>query len=262
MPSKAFKIYKTADAAITLISTPWVVRKLRSSAARASIDDLVNIAFTYALPHQKLLRKLAERLGKNINTPCGYPAHLTLIGPWQIREEITALLKIIHELKPRRVLEIGTARGGTLFLFSHVAAPDAVLISVDLGGYPVLRMPFYKSFGKPTQKIYLLREDSHSFTTLEKVKKILAGDPLDFLFIDGDHTYEGVKRDFEMYSPLVRKGGVIAFHDIVTNDIPNIDVPKFWKEIKEKYRHTEIVKNQKCCGIGVILTRFLTFFNT
>jgi len=43
----------------------------------------------------------------------------------------------------------------------------------------------------------------------------LNGEPLDFLFIDGDHTYEGVKRDFEMYSPLVRNGGIIAFHDIV-----------------------------------------------
>jgi predicted O-methyltransferase YrrM len=38
---------------------------------------------------------------------------------------------------------------------------------------------------------------------------------LDFLFIDGDHTYEGVKQDFEMYTPLVRKGGLVAMHDIV-----------------------------------------------
>jgi hypothetical protein len=33
------------------------------------------------------------------------------------------------------------------------------------------------------------------------------------LFIDGDHRYEGVRRDFEMYSPLVGAGGLIAFHD-------------------------------------------------
>jgi len=41
------------------------------------------------------------------------------------------------------------------------------------------------------------------------VKKILAGRQVDFLFIDGDHSYEGVKKDFEMYSSLVRKGGVV-----------------------------------------------------
>jgi hypothetical protein len=48
------------------------------------------------------------------------------------------------------------------------------------------------------------------------------------LFIDGDHTYEGVRRDFEMYSPLVRKGGIIAFHDIYPGPEESVGgVPKF-----------------------------------
>jgi len=34
-----------------------------------------------------------------------------------------------------------------------------------------------------------------------------------FVFIDADHTYEGCKADFEAWSPLVRSGGEIAFHD-------------------------------------------------
>ncbi|MEO0196406.1 MAG: class I SAM-dependent methyltransferase [candidate division WOR-3 bacterium] len=44
---------------------------------------------------------------------------------------------------------------------------------------------------------------------------MLGNSKLDFLFIEGNHSYEGVKMDFEMYFPLVRKGGIIAFHDIV-----------------------------------------------
>jgi len=48
------------------------------------------------------------------------------------------------------------------------------------------------------------------------------------LFPDGDHSYEGVKRDFEMYSPLVRPGGIIAFHDTVFMD----GVRRFWAELK------------------------------
>ncbi len=37
--------------------------------------------------------------------------------------------------------------------------------------------------------------------------------PVDFLFIDGAHDYENVKKDFELWSPFLKKGGIIAFHD-------------------------------------------------
>lgn len=184
-----------------------------------------------------------------------------LIKPMQVREEIEELLKILNSAKPKVILEIGTANGGTLFLFSRVASEDAIIISIDLpggkfgGGYPKWKIPLYKSFEKKNQRIYLIRENSHKQEALEKVKKILNDKRVDSLFIDGDHSYEGVKRDFEMYSPLVRKGGIIAFHDIVPGPEENVGgVPRFWQEIKQKYKHKEIVKdwNQKGWGIGVI----------
>ena len=40
--------------------------------------------------------------------------------------------------------------------------------------------------------------------------------------IDGDHTYEGVKADFERYAPLVRRGGVIIFDDYNAKDWPDV----------------------------------------
>ncbi|MEM4674909.1 MAG: class I SAM-dependent methyltransferase, partial [Nitrososphaerota archaeon] len=99
------------------------------------------------------------------------------------------------------------------------------------GGYPEWRIPLYKSFAKEGQRIHLIRADSHDPKTLEIVKRILGDGKLDFLFIDGDHTYEGVKRDFEIYSPLVRRGGIIAFHDIVPGPPENVGgVPTFWNE--------------------------------
>jgi len=91
------------------------------------------------------------------------------------------------------------------------------------------------------QRIDLIREDSHDIDTLRKVKAILGSNKLDFLFIDGDHTYQGVRKDFEMYSALVREGGMIAFHDIVPGLPQSVGgVPKFWKEIKNNYAHKEI----------------------
>ncbi|MEM4488736.1 MAG: class I SAM-dependent methyltransferase [Desulfurococcaceae archaeon] len=112
-----------------------------------------------------------------------------------------------------------------------------------------------ESFAKERQRIHLIRADSHDPKTLEFVKRILGNGKLDFLFIDGDHTYEGVKRDFEMYSPLVRKGGIIAFHDIVEHPPETgCEVSRFWNEIKHSYNYLEIVKSwdQKWAGIGVI----------
>ena len=101
----------------------------------------------------------------------------------------------------------------------------------------------------------LLRADSHNPNTLKQVKNLLKKKMVDFLFIDGDHTYEGVKRDFEMYSPLVKEGGIVAFHDIVKHTVESgCEVNKFWDEIKHDYESIELIgdKKQTSAGIGII----------
>ena len=46
-----------------------------------------------------------------------------------------------------------------------------------------------------------------------------------------------------MYAPLVRKGGMIAFHDIVTHKPgTQCEVERFWNEIKQQYQHREFVE--------------------
>ena len=173
----------------------------------------------YALLKIKYLNKKSLNLNDLVNF-CFYGIS-GLIKPLQVHDEILELLKIIYDIKPKIILEIGTANGGTLFLLSRIASVDGTIISIDLpsgpfgGGYSKWRIPLYKSFALIDQQIHLIRADSHSQETLEKTKIMLNGKDVDFLFIDGDHTYEGVKKDFEMYSPLVKKGGIIAFHDIV-----------------------------------------------
>lgn len=84
--------------------------------------------------------------------------------------------------------------------------------------------------------MYLLKADSHRKDTLERVKKILDAKFSDFLFIDVNHNYKGVKMDFDMCSPLVRSRGIIAFHDIIMEK----EVEKFWNEIKKKFKYQEI----------------------
>jgi predicted O-methyltransferase YrrM len=177
--------------------------------------------------------------------------------PSQVREEITGFLKLLSQRPPATVLEIGTEKGGTFFLLAEVAMPDALLLTLDLpagqgGAYPAWREPLYRGFARERQRIELVREDSHDARTLEKVKQLLGGRTIDLLFIDGDHNYDGVKKDFEMYSPLVTKGGTIAFHDIVDGAEASVGgVPKFWREIKQMRRFIEFVKDWKQGGWGI-----------
>lgn len=184
-----------------------------------------------------------------------------LIRPFQDRQEILGLAKLIQKMKPKSFLEIGTAGGGTLFILTRMASDDAEILSVDLphgkfgGGYPKWKIPLYKSFAGPHQKMHLIMEDSHSKKAVEAVEKALDGKKLDFLFIDGDHTYDGAKKDFELYRHFVRKGGIIGLHDIVVHTKESgCDVYRFWNEIKKKYKHREIVHdwNKKMGGIGLV----------
>jgi len=180
------------------------------------------------------------------------------LDPSQVASEILQLLKLLSTNPPKRLLEIGTYRGGTFFLFSRVAAPDALLISLDLPpnvsgyGYPPWRSSLFRSFARAQQKVELLLADSHQAPTVRRVEELLGGGCLDFLFIDGDHSYEGVKLDYQMFSPLVRSGGVIAFHDIVPRRIatPN-EVPRFWQELKRTQPVTEFVADWKQDGFGI-----------
>jgi len=183
------------------------------------------------------------------------------IRPFQVKQEIQTLLSVLSEQNIYAMLEIGTAKGGTLFLFTRMIDSNARIISIDLpygkfgGGYEDFKIPFFTNFARKNQRIFLVRADSHSSSSLSTIKSILEGQKIDFLFIDGDHTYEGVKKDFQMYSSIVRKGGLIAFHDICKGPPEEAGaVNKFWNEIKLGYVHKEIVNNsnQEGFGIGVL----------
>jgi predicted O-methyltransferase YrrM len=184
------------------------------------------------------------------------------IEPRQNPVEIESLYDAVCEIHPKRVLEIGTARGGTLYLWAQAAADDSTIVSVDLpggefgGAYPPCRLPFYQAFARQGQKLHLLRKDSHKPQTIEEVRDLFNNHPIDFAFIDGDHTYEGVKADFHNYGPLVRPGGTIAFHDILPRpDLPDIQVDRFWSEVREKYDTRELIGPEgsgRKIGIGMI----------
>jgi cephalosporin hydroxylase len=178
-------------------------------------------------------------------------------GAAQKLREFAGLVKLIRGQRPRTVLEIGTLRGGTLWAWCKVAARDATIISVDLpggdfgGGYAgESAVRKLRGYARPGQGLHLLRADSHEPQTLGQVKKILAGRTVDFAFIDGDHTYAGVRQDFEMYSPLV--SGLVAFHDTLPDNVfSRCEVDVLWRELKPRYETVEFTDPPDVCGSGV-----------
>lgn len=201
-----------------------------------------------ASPHDRLLLKAFD------------------IGMTQQWSEIQSLATLVRELRPERVLEIGTSGGGTFYLWTRLVGEEATLISVDLppawaldDPEEALKRDLFQSFRRGRQALHFVRRDSHLAETRTEVLAILAGTPVDFLFIDGDHSYEGVRRDFLDYGPLVRPGGLVAFHDIRSHSAGlGGEVPRFWAEIREDYQGVELVEDRQQDGFGIGVIRVPT----
>lgn len=182
------------------------------------------------------------------------------ISPNQKKVEIVWLLRLLEEMRPEVVLEIGTDRGGTLFLWSRVASPEALLLTVDIRkmvGRLGRLSPFAlvrKSFERERQRVELVDGvDSGSEETVARLSRLLGGRPVDFLFLDGDHRLESVRQDFELYVPLVRPGGVVALHDISPQTTPDTEgTAAFWAELKRRFPTEEkVADGSGGYGIGV-----------
>lgn len=178
----------------------------------------------------------------------------------QIKEEILSFLAFAAPDKPRNVCEIGTYHGGTNFLLSQVIPSVSLTIGIDLYVRNAGQLCY---FSRPDQQINFINGLSSAASTQDKVSRVLAGQKLDLLFIDGDHEYDGVRLDFLSYRHLVRENGIIAFHDIVSDHASRFgkktgrwagDVPRFWSKIRSLYPCHEFVADpdQDGCGIGAI----------
>lgn len=74
-----------------------------------------------------------------------------------------------------------------------------------------------------------------------------------YIYIDGDHSYRGVKDDWRLFWPKLDRGGFISFHDVVARgylDKGLFGVWRLWKEIDKK--HAIIFPFPKESGLGII----------
>lgn len=178
----------------------------------------------------------------------------------QVPAEIGTLCELGRSIQPKVVVEIGTSQGGTLYLFSRLIQPGGLIISIDKPGEPGSVRPVmravYRTFGKKNgATVITLDRDSHASSTHAEVQQLLAGRSIDLLFIDGDHSYEGVKADFQTYRQFVSPNGIIGLHDIAHSDEhKTIKVPRFWRELAAEKLNIQsvIAKPGQSPGIGIV----------
>ena len=208
------------------------------------------------------LNKGAIRSRRLILAPTKMSEIAVFKGAFQKISELAPLVRMLRRRTLGTVVEIGTYRGGTMWLWCQVAGRDANIISIDLKSKTrsEKRMDKYLyGLAIESQDVQLVRGDSGDANTKNQLVEKLGLSKIDFLFIDGDHSYRAVKRDFELYSPLVRKGGIVAFHDILHHpNFPDTQVDRYWNELRNKYKIREFIDSEdergwgQWGGIGVV----------
>ena len=136
-----------------------------------------------------------------------------------------------HAAGRRSIVELGVMHGVTTALLRSVMAPEGVVTGIDR--HPPGRL--FVSFERLTAKRELARHPRGSAVLLRQWSHEAARDwtaPIDFLFIDGDHSWNGLDRDWRDWTTHVVAGGLVALHD--SRSMPNradLDSVRFTKEV-------------------------------
>jgi len=116
---------------------------------------------------------------------------------------------------PARVVEIGTGRGGSLIriLYGLSLHEDVRVWTIDLEEKEEVREAMEHA-QIPNWRYEMLQGDSAEIGKAQ-------WEPLDLVWVDGSHSYEGVLADVEAWAPHLKPQGVMAFHDY-GNDLHSV----------------------------------------
>ena len=174
---------------------------------------------------------------------------------WRMFLEFCEMYLKKHEIGNPIVVEIGTWKNKQKKFYEQLLGVRHIGIDLRRGAPDILG-------------------DAHDPKTMEILKEMLGGKPINILFIDAWHFYKHVKKDYELYSPLCTD--IVAFHDTEACRYENnekIMAWKFWDELKMKMHIGEegykdfitisiykyrIDRNQRQMGIGVLIKKCIT----
>ena len=175
----------------------------------------------------------------------------------QIPLEIENLQHFVSSKQPKVVVEIGTARGGTLARWFELPSAETI-ITIDFpdgihGGQgfqerTYVISDFVEQMNLSKKEFYAINGNSRDPYIIARLEELLDGRKIDFLFIDGDHTYEGAKGDFQTYERFLSTDAIVGFHDIIDSEYhrnANCYVSTLWKELSETYENKEFVNTSQ-----------------
>jgi hypothetical protein len=189
--------------------------------------------------------------------PLDYSAFLSspqrIARPHWWLQHVPFAMFLVNLAQPKLLVELGTHTGTSycafcqavkeLFLDTQCYAVDNWQGDPHEGYYGNEILENLKAFHDPL----FGRFSNLIQTTFDDAVHLFNDQSIDLLHIDGYHTYEAVKHDFETWLPKMSSHGIVLFHDIAVRK-QDFGVWKYWAELKENFPTFEFVHGM---GLGI-----------
>lgn len=129
--------------------------------------------------------------------------------PLQRKRELHKMMQLARTLDPQVVLECGSDKLGSLYHWVHCLPTVRKAVAIEIRGCPCSH-DFERRF--PRVEFLWLEGSSYDPAVVRQVREFLGDDQFDAVFLDGDKGQ--FYRDFELYRPLIRSGGLALLHDV------------------------------------------------
>lgn len=165
--------------------------------------------------------------------------------------ELYRFLLTAQTVNPNIIVEIGVDKGHLMSTWCDAFSPS-LIFGIDITLDNFADEPMSRQLDE-----CVIVGDSGLEQTRQQLLDYLGPDEIDLLFIDGDHSYDAAIRDFELYSPLVRSGGIVAFHDTLRapGQYAGVDTRRVFIEVSQRYPSIEFAHGPVgggTPGIGVV----------
>ncbi len=182
------------------------------------------------------------------------PERFSDVGSWH--EHIPFASVLTDLLAPRNFVELGVHKGDSYFAFCQAVGRLGLqtrCYAVDTWTGDVHTRAYdeavYAEFKAWHDRHYAAFSTAMRMTFDTAAANFEAGN-IDLLHIDGTHTYDAVKHDFETWLPKMSERGVVLFHDVAVRD-GDFGVWKLWAEVSAGRGHFEFLHGN---GLGVLVT--------